>query len=453
MRIAYLCSDFGVPIHGSKGASIHVREFSRALAALGNDVAIFTCRAGGDAPSGFDLPVHEIGLEPTETLIYDLLREDARGGVEIAREVRSTLYATGLRHRAEPLLRRFQPDLIYERYALFGTAGMDLARDLGVPLILEVNAPLSEEQAAHRGLAFAQTARAVERAVLRAADRVIAVSEPLRAWIVGGGVDPSRVLTLPNGVDVDRFAAGAGRRDEIRAALGLNATQPVVGFVGTLKAWHGTETLLRAVATLHRRGSGERSGPHLLIVGDGTERVALESLARSEGIAAVTTFTGAVRHDQMPGYLAAIDVAVAPYNQEPNFYFSPLKLFEYMAAGRPIVAAAIGQIAVCMRHGETGLLYPPGRVDTLASAIADLLTNPALAAALGRAAQADSRRHHTWLSSAATVADLARVALGWRSPAVQATTSVGSAPRASADLLDVRINFPFVRQASLGEAR
>ncbi len=450
MRIAYICSDFGVPIHGSKGASIHVREFSRALAALGHEVAIFACRAGDEALPGFDVPVYEIKLTATEALICDLLRDDTSGGAAIAREVRATLYATGLRHRAASLLRAFRPDVIYERYALYGTAGMDFAHDLGVPLILEVNAPLSQEQAAHRGLAFAQTARAIERAILHAADRVIAVSEPLKAWIVGGGVDPTRVLTLANGVDVERFTVGPERRDQVRLDLGLDATRPVVGFVGTLKAWHGTETLLRAVGILHRGDERERSGPHLLIVGDGPERATLESLAQSEGITEVTTFTGAVQHDQVPGYLAALDVAVAPYDQELNFYFSPLKLFEYMAAGRPLVAAAIGQIGECVRHGETGLLYSPGQVDALADSIAALIAEPARAAALGCAARDEVRRHHTWSRNASTVAEVARALLDQPPPQL-GWTSTSLHARASEELMDLKASFPTVRQASLEE--
>ncbi|MBA2276910.1 MAG: glycosyltransferase family 4 protein [Chloroflexia bacterium] len=403
MRIAYLSTDFGIPIYGSKGASIHVREFSRAMTSIGHDVEIITCRAGGAGPAGFSVPVHELPLSKPDKLLFGLLRDDPAAGEPAAREIRSMLYGATIRHLALPPLHQFQPDAIYERYALLGTAGGSLARALGVPHILEVNAPLSEEQASHRDVAFAQTTRAVEKHMLDAADRVIAVSEPLKQWMIGIGVDSDRITVLPNGIDIDRFAVGGAG---VRERLGLSA-RPVVGFVGTLKSWHGTATLIRAVAMLERE-RGDDSAPRLLLVGDGPQRASLEQVAREEGITGLTTFTGVVPHEAMPAHLAAMDVAVAPYDQTGNFYFSPLKLFEYMAAGRPIVAAAIGQIMDFVRDGETGLLYPPGDIPALASRLAQLLDNPTRAQALGRAAQHEARLHRSWEGNARMVVQLVR---------------------------------------------
>ncbi|MBA2519582.1 MAG: glycosyltransferase [Chloroflexia bacterium] len=407
MRLAYLCTDFGIPVHGSKGASIHVRELSRALRALGHEVEIFAARAGGPAPPEFHVPVHEIALAHADKLRYDLLRDDPAAGEVVAKEVRSMLFTSTFRHQVAPLLQRFAPNALYERYSLQGTAGLDLAHDLDVPLILEVNAPLSAEQATHRGLAYARTARAVEWTIARGADHVVAVSAPLKEWLVSLGVAAERVTVLPNGVDTDRFAAGEHGREATRARLGIPPGTPIVGFVGTLKAWHGTATLVDAVAALHRESS-PRSAPHLLVVGEGPQRADLAEQAAHLGIAGATTFTGTVPHDEIPAYIGAMDVAVAPYDEAPDFYFSPLKLFEYMAAGRPVVAAAIGQITDCIRHQETGLLYPPGDRAALAAAIAAVLGDPAWAAALGRAGRAEVQQHHTWIGNARAVSELAQ---------------------------------------------
>jgi glycosyltransferase involved in cell wall biosynthesis len=401
MRIAYVCCDFGIPIHGTKGASIHVRELSRALADLGHEVEIFAARRGGDPPPGFAVPVHEVPLEAPERRVYELLRDDPAGGEAVAKEVRASLYAATFRHRVIDRLRAFRPDALYERYALLASAGGALARALGVPHLLEVNAPLSQEQAAHRGLVLAQTARAIEQAILGGADRVIAVSDPLARWLAEVGVDPSRIAVLPNAVDAERFAAAEAERAATRSALGLPAGWPVVGFLGTLKAWHGTSALVDAVGRLPRHAA-----PHLLIVGDGPERASLMDRARRAGLADATTFTGAVPHERVPALLAAMDIAVAPYDRDEGAYFSPLKLFEYLAAGRPVVAAAIEPIRGCLRHGETGLLYPPGDTAALATAIADLLADPAKAAALAAAGRAEVRARHTWAGNARAVLGL-----------------------------------------------
>lgn len=401
MKIAYLSTDFGIPVLGNKGASIHVRELSAALAAQGHRVEIITCRSGGEAPAGFNVPVHEFPVDKPERLLVGSLQDDPDASEAMAREVRSMLYAATLRHCALPLLWALEPDAIYERYSLLGTAGVELSRELGIPHILEVNAPLSEEHAKHRGIGFSQTIRAVERRVLGAADQVIAVSEPLKRWIVETGVDDERVTVVPNGVNIERFATAPG---DMRSRLGLDG-RLVIGFVGTLKGWHGTATLIRALAVLARQRGMDRS-PHLLIVGDGPRRAHLEQLAVEEGVDDLVTFTGMVPHGEMPAYIAAMDIAVAPYDASPDFYFSPLKLFEYMAAGRPIIAAGIGQIEDCIRDGETGLLYPPGDVTVLAQRIARLVDDPECARALGIAAQREARQHRSWGENARIVTGL-----------------------------------------------
>lgn len=398
MRIAYLTTDFGIPVHGNKGASIHVRELATALAADGHDVEIFTSRAGGGAPAGFPIPVHEIGLTPGERRLVAALHDDPEGGAAVAREIRSMLYATSFLHQARPLLEAYRPDAIYERHAVLATAGMELARHLGVPHLLEVNAPLSEEHARHRDGAYGQTVHAIERAILAGADRVIAVSEPLRQWILETGVAPGKVVTQGNGVDLARFTPDVepGR---------LPGAGPVIGFVGTLRPWHGTATLVRAFAILARDHAASPA-PRLLIVGDGPQRAELERLAVAEGIAEQVTVTGMVPYDAMPAWIARMDVAVAPYDALPGFYFSPLKLFEYMAAGRPIVAAAIGQVAEVIRDGETGVLYPAGDAGTLAARLRALLADYGQRARLGRAARIAAERCHGWERNARLVASL-----------------------------------------------
>jgi glycosyltransferase involved in cell wall biosynthesis len=378
MRLAYLSADLGVPVFGNKGASVHVRELTRALRALGHEVLILTPRADGDRPAGFDVPVHEVPPGP--------------GG----REQQRRRYASVLRRRALPLLRDFAPDAIYERYSLFGTAGARLGRDLGVPLLLEVNAPLADEHARYRGLDDAECARRVERVLMRRANRVLAVSPAIERWLRSIGAD--RLTVLPNAVDPQRFRP----LDEARAAA--HADRPLVGFVGTLKPWHDVATLVRALALL------DRERPRLLVVGDGPERERLAAECARSRVDAV--FTGALPHERVPARLAAVDVAVAPYGRDDGFYFSPLKLVEYLAAARPVVAADVGQIPHCVRPDETGCLYAPGDVAGLAAAIRGLLEDRARAAELGAAGRAHVRAEHTWAANARIVVDIAEAARG-----------------------------------------
>lgn len=357
MRVAYVCSDAGVPVYGTKGASVHVRELCRAFAELGHEVVVLAARRGSRRPAGFDIPVRE-------------LTPDALG--------------------------TFRPDAVYERYALFGTAGLTLARELGVPFALEVNAPLSDEQAAYRRLERPGEARELERRVLQAADRVIAVSPEVARWAAERGA--TRIMVVANGVDVDRFERAAGERERVRAELRLNG-EPAAGFLGTLKPWHDTRALVRAAALLRRSGRRVR----LVVIGDGPEREALETLASETGVEA--TFTGAVPHERVPELLSALDVAVAPYRDEPGFYFSPLKLFEYLAAGRPVVAADVGDLSHCVRPGISGWLYRAGDDGALAAGIAAVLSDSRRADAFGRIGREHVRGHHTWKRNAEVVLD------------------------------------------------
>lgn len=407
MNITYLTADFGIPVYGNKGASIHVREMSEALQDIGHDVRILTPRLSGSAPTGFDIPVHEIKLASAEKAVMDTLKNDPACDDAMSKEIRSMVYAATLRAAAKDLFRFWRPDAIYERYSLLASAGADLAREYDLPFILEVNAPLSDEAAKHRGLGFQQTVKAIEQKVLHAATAIVAVSDEVKAWVVGLGVDGGRVHVLPNGVNAARFSQPA---EGFRKPAEL-ADKAVVGFVGTLKKWHGTETLVQAMSSVIAE-SNSQLNPHLLIVGDGPERGTLDNLVSDLGISDHVTFTGSVPHEEIPAWISAMDIAVAPYDALTDFYFSPLKLYEYMAAGKAIIASDIGQINSIVRHEQTGLLYEPGNTQALAGAITRLLADRDLALSLGDTAREEATANHSWHRNAEAVTQLIRQGRG-----------------------------------------
>jgi glycosyltransferase involved in cell wall biosynthesis len=176
-----------------------------------------------------------------------------------------------------------------------------------------------------------------------------------------------------------------------------------VGFVGTLKPWHGLGTLAEAFARLRHRHMHAR----LLVVGDGPGRQNLEADLEARGLRGDASLVGAVAPEEVPGLLASMDVAVAPYPELADFYFSPLKVYEYMAAGLPVVASRVGQLAELIRPGDNGLLCPPGDAAALAEALVQLWQRPALRRRLGEAARADVLQNHTWDAVARRVLDLA----------------------------------------------
>lgn len=400
MKIAYLCADFGIPIRGYKGASVHVREMVAALVAQGHEVRVFSPNPGsGNAVAA---PLRAIEPGCLSDLSGRLVGQVAgRRYPRLDKEMRELAYNLTLYRSLWSLLRTWRPDVIYERYSLFTVAGLALARRLGVPHILEVNAPLRLERARTKGLTLGRLAGLVESGLFRDSDAVLVVTNALGQYIEERSAGAAHTAVLPNAVDTGLFCPRVDYLDA-RARLGLPPDAFVVGFAGSLKPWHGVDILIEAFAMLRSHEPAAR----LLVVGEGPQETALRARTAALGLDGAVLFTGRVLHDAMPGHLAAMDVAVAPYLHVPDFYFSPLKLYEYMAAGRAVVASAIGEIPSLVRHEQTGLLCPPGDVAALSGALVALAGNPAWRLRLGTAARAEAERH-TWAENARTVADLA----------------------------------------------
>jgi glycosyltransferase involved in cell wall biosynthesis len=423
MKILYLCADSGIDVAGVKGASIHVCALVRAFADLGHEVTVLCTTASCPESLQSDLNARVL-VSPLASWIRsvrNLLRSFNRflGRTERRNlDLVKLLHNFGFRKAVSHAVRQTKPDFIYERYSLWAVAGLEVAKQRSIPLVLEVNAPLAyEEQAYRAGLTFAPVARWVERLLWRRADVVIPVSGALRERMINARVAPERIHVLPNAVDIDLFRAdvdGQAVRDRFQLA-----NRFVVGFVGSFKAWHGIDFLLEAFQDLHR------SDPltHLLLVGEGPLRETLEAHVRNMGLEDSVTFVGGVQHQEIPQYLAAMDAAIAPYPALEDFYYSPLKLFEYMAAGRAVVSSRIGQVAEVISDGLNGLLFEPGDRTGLVECIQRLRKNPKLQAELGRNATAACSQN-TWKQHAVRVVE-------WVEPL---TTSRAGSSAATSDL-------------------
>jgi glycosyltransferase involved in cell wall biosynthesis len=207
---------------------------------------------------------------------------------------------------------------------------------------------------------------------------------------------------VPNAVDAELFAE-APRGDRARQRYGLEGRR-VIGYLGSFQPWHHLGGLLSAFASLVR----DDPSLHLFLVGDGPARGATAERASALGVADSVTFAGHVHHSDAPGVMGAMDIAVVPYAEADDFYFSPLKLFECMAAGCPTVAAAIGQIGEVVEHGRTGWLYPAGDDAALAGALELLLGDPERARAIGAAGRAEVLSSYSWDAVAYRVENMAR---------------------------------------------
>jgi glycosyltransferase involved in cell wall biosynthesis len=199
---------------------------------------------------------------------------------------------------------------------------------------------------------------------------------------------------MPNGADPDVFHPNI-RGDDVRHQYGLDG-KIVVGFSGILRPWHGLDLLIQAFAEV----VGSRTDVHLLIVGDGPIRPELERMLIERGLSDRVTITGRQPHEQVRFFVAAMDIAVSP---RATFYASPMKLLEYMAMGKAIVAPNMENIRDVLRHEENGILFLPEDVGSLVKGLDSLISNAALRSTLGRAARLKIEMERTWLHNAKDV--------------------------------------------------
>ena len=370
MKIAYINADPDVPVFGNRGCSVHVQEVLLAMLQRGDEVHLFTTRIGEEAPPSITaLQIHPLPKIP---------RGDAASRERAALTNNDALREALAREAGESPF-----NLVYERYSLWSCAGMDFACEQHTPCVLEVNAPLLEEQISARTLLNRAAAEDIAMRAFRAATVITAVSRQLAYVLEQHPSARGKVQIVPNAVNAERFMSAG-------ASLPKNGSF-VIGFVGTLRASQGIPKLIEAFALVAEQSPRAQ----LLIVGDGPDRESFDREIAARKLVSRVRFTGSVAPESLPGLLASMDVAVAPYPALAQFYGSPLKLYEYMAAGLPIVASRLGQIEELIEDGETGLLVPPGDTAKLADTLNRLESDADLRARLGGSAQ-NAVQDHTW---------------------------------------------------------
>jgi glycosyltransferase involved in cell wall biosynthesis len=372
MKVLY-CA-LAIDISGAHGGATHVREVTNGLAALGHDLWVV---ARGSAPTRSHERLH--------ARVTRLNTPPKLGWIATP--------------RVRTIAREWQPDIIMERFYTFAGGGMIAAHARAIPAILEVNAPVSDPPGTPKEQIDRLTGQPMRRWATRQCRWADAIVTPL-ATTVPAEVREN-VTLLQWGANVRQFDPARYPRDgraasALRRGYGIPPEAPVVGFVGSFRAWHGAAEAIRAFRHVRDR----MPGAYLLLVGDGPERPALESSlgdASSTGI----VFTGAVPYHDVPPHLALCDVAVAPFVPSLHaplrvfgFYWSPLKVFEAMAMGVPVVTTAVEPLAAIVRGA--GIAVPERDTDAIASAILDLLRDEGRRATMGAAGRARVVAEWSW---------------------------------------------------------
>jgi glycosyltransferase involved in cell wall biosynthesis len=364
---------------------IHIQEIVRAFEELGHQVNV-------------------AGLVPLETGQEDAARDAGEAAWKrLARRIPYAYEAAQLAYNlvGVPMLLKsalkVHADFIYERYALYNFAGAIVARLLRIPLVLEVNSPFALEQARDgdiRGLRFARWA---EASICNQARMVIVVSTPLARLMEAAGVEPRKLAVMSNGVALNRFEPQP--REKLRRQMGLDGA-PVIGFVGWFRNWHGLEMLIDVFAQSGLAAHGVK----VMLIGDGPAMPDLRAAVAAHQLAGSVIFTGPLPHEAVPAYLDLIDIAVQP---AANEYCCPMKIIEYMALGKAIVAPRQENITELLREDEEALYFAPGDAEGLGRCLTALAGSAELRRRIGASARAAvSRRGFSWRANAQRVIDL-----------------------------------------------
>ena len=354
MRIVAVNADRGIAPDGSKGAAIHLRSLLTAFRGQGHEIVLHSRRvpAGG----------HLLGIP---------VRQGVAEG-----EIAATII-------------EMDADFVFERYSLDCRQGLLAARQTRCPFGLEVNAPLFAEASRYRPSTVTERSEAIERELWREADCVFPVSSQLAELIAHCREGRCGIQVLPNGVNPQLFEGPPPAR---------SGEPPfTLAFLGHPKPWHGCAMLPDLMEELGFRGWDVR----LLVIGGGPGADELARVFQERGLSCLLQITGALPQEEAIDRLRGAHVSLAPYEESASFYFSPLKVFESLAARVPLVASDCGDIAHLT--GGHALLFPPGDTEALADQVVTLLSDPPLRESLAEAGWNHNLKHHTWDANARVI--------------------------------------------------
>ena len=387
MRALYVHRTAGTRVEG-----VHIREIVKGLRQLGHDVRLVN-------PPGCN-PMIEM---PPETapkkpgLLRRVMKRLPRLLPAICFEFLEIAWSSALAPIVLWKAWRFQPDFIYERASTFQFAATFAGRWLCIPVIQEINQTLDIGRV--RKVRLIRLARAIERRTFMHSGALITVSGRFREMLIERGYDAERIHVIPNAADTVIFRPDLAPTEDFQA---LSDGSVVLGYVGAFHTWHRLDQLLELVINAKENHG---TGIHLLLIGDGPDRKRLRKRAAELGIESSVTFTGSLPHLEIPRYIMRMDAAIMANATE---YASPVKMFEYMAMGKAIVAPAVGPIVEILQDGVSAVFFQPHDIDSFKQAVRRVVADTDLRRRIAANARQLAEERHTWLKNAERTARIAQ---------------------------------------------
>ncbi len=381
MRILYHHRTLG---DGAEG--IHIQSIVNCLKELGHEVKVVSL-----VGEKTEFRTSQAARESKWDKIKNFIPRPVYELAEIAYNVKGKAMLMKAIHE-------FRPDIIYDRYAHFSFSALWAAQKSGLPLILEVNSPYSIQKRQWEKLYFPGLSKMGEHKIFEAAPKIIVVSSPLKQIIADYGVDDSKVIVLPNGTDPDRFDPALDASG-LKKELGLEG-KTVLGFVGILRSWHNIDKLINILEEIDL----EKHNAAMVFLGDGPSYEELLAYNREKGNEKVIRFLGRIPHKEIQKYVAMFDVAISPHATP---YSSPMKILEYMAMEKAILAPDMPNIKDLIIPDRSGVLFTPDDADSLKEKLLGLIEDAALRERLGKQARREVLEKFTWMGNARKTAEIA----------------------------------------------
>lgn len=387
MKICYVATDIEVPYTGvgGSGGSVHVFEVAKNLVDLGNEVHLICIKGFREqmAEENFKgIQIHRLytGIDRARAVQKKYLYKNIlKIFIPLAKYITTFVFAA----KTVLLVHKNKCDLIYERASSLGAGG--IASFLtGKPMVLELNDPVVSWLSLMRAKSIITTKK--ELVGGRASGKVIEVT-----WAVNTGLFNPYVS-----------AESVFNKYKLK-------NKKVILYMGSFAPWHGVEDIIDAAGAL----KDKLKNFVFLMVGTGIDMPAYQKKISLLGLEDYFIFTGAVEYERVPAYISAADIALAPFNpakselmQKHGFYFTPLKLFEYMACGKPVISTSVGNVENIITNGVTGILISPGNPSALAENIIRLTSDEARCRTLGENARRDVEAEYTWKKHTGILVDI-----------------------------------------------
>ncbi len=390
MKICYIVSSENIP--STHAGAIHTFELARNLVSFGHEVHVVAKYDGGPTEERLDgVYIHRVKVPEGRYIGYPFAL---------------TLFV----FKAIDIVKRYDIDILHERMCLPGGVGAIVSKLLDIPCVLEVNGPVLEEHIALGNIPnhyYRSILKRWRTQILPRFGAFYTQTHSLKKIIVGWGIDEKKVYVIPNGVDINRFNPSLNG-EEILDKYQLTGKN-IITFIGSYREWHGIDLLIRAIPNILTKYPNTK----VMIIGSGPEQNKIEDRITELNLNNDVIILGAIPYQDIPECIACATICVAPFQpdmlgttQQFGFYFSPLKLFEYMACGKPIITTAVGEICNLLEDKKDAILISPDE-NNVAQAVITLLGDQSMRERLGRAAREKVARY-TWENTTKGVLDVYR---------------------------------------------